>query len=57
MNTPIEEEDFEMFDPIVAGILILGLSVGQISRLKLYYQDRTGDMDFERLEEFTKGLK
>ena len=46
-----------IFDPEAAGVEIYGLNVGQIKKLMLFYQERTADMDFEKLDFYTKGLK
>ena len=43
-----------LFDPEIDGVLVEGLSVGQVKKLKELYQIWTQgiDMDFERLDEF-----
>ena len=50
----MEGNEVEMFDPEVAGIYINGLTVGQIKKLKAYYQSMTGDMDLLQLEKRTE---
>lgn len=52
----MKNEIIEVFDAEAAGVLIEGLSAGQIKKLKEFYVNRTGDVDCERIEHFTKGL-
>lgn len=53
----MEGDEIECFDPESAGLQVHGCSPAMILKLKRFYQDRTGDVDLERLEEFTRGLK
>jgi hypothetical protein len=45
------------FDPEIEGVLIEGLSVGQIKMLKKYYCYMTKDVDLERLDLATKRMQ
>ena len=45
-----------LHDLELEGVMIEGLSVGQVKKLRTYYQKMTGDMDLESLDAFTKGL-
>lgn len=47
-------DEIELIDPDVMGITVDGLTARQINRLKVYYQNMTGDMDLESLEKRTE---
>lgn len=49
-------EAFEVYDPDAMGIYLFGLSTSQLRRIVDFYKARTGDIDCERIEFFTKGM-
>ena len=52
----MEGDEVELLDIETMGIKVEGLSVGQIRRLKAWYQHTSKDLDLENLEENTRNL-
>lgn len=50
-------DDFEFFDPEILKIAIYGLSIAQLRKIIEFYEMRTGDVDCEHVEEFTKSWR
>lgn len=48
--------DTDLIDIDGIGVMVEGLSLGQLRKLMKFYQHRTHDMDFVQLDLFTKGL-
>lgn len=50
----MEGDEVELMDLETLGVEIEGLTIGQIKKLKLYYQNMTADMDLKELDKRTE---